>query len=251
MGVHIGTSGWNYKHWQGIFYPKGFPQREWLRYIAAQFDTVEINTSFYRIPNTESVAQWQCNTPPHFLFAVKLWRGITHYRKLTNSQEFLRRFFDVFEPLHEKRRAPLLIQLPPNQGKNPEKLKAFFDDLRATAPSKWPYAVEFRNDSWLSDDVYRLLDDEGAALCVHDMRGAGATNEPNTARVVYMRRHGSGEGKYAGSYSPEQIRADAGNIRSWASAGRDVFVYYNNDIGGHALMNAHQLKQELAASGIL
>ena len=251
MAVHIGTSGWNYKHWREIFYPKGVPQKQWLRYISAQFDTVEINTSFYRIPKTESVAQWQCDTPPQFLFAVKLWRGITHYRKLTNSQEFLRRFFEVFEPLDERRRAPLLIQLPPNQGKNTEKLRGFFADLRATAPSNWRYAVEFRNNSWLSDDAYMVLDDEGAALCLHDMRGAGAADKPNSAPFVYIRRHGSGEGKYAGSYSPEQIRADARAIRSWASAGKDVFVYYNNDIGGHAIENARQLKQELAGSGIL
>jgi uncharacterized protein YecE (DUF72 family) len=153
--------------------------------------------------------------------------------------------------LQENRRAPLLIQLPPTQGKNTEKLRAFFSDLRAAAPSRWRYAVEFRNNSWLSDDVYKLLDDEGAALCLHDMHGAGATNQPNQALFIYMRRHGSGEGKYAGSYSPEQIRADAENIRSWMATRKDAFVYYNNDIGGHALENAGQLKQELAASGIL
>jgi uncharacterized protein YecE (DUF72 family) len=251
VAVHIGTSGWNYKHWREIFYPKGVPQKNWLRYLAAQFDTVEINTSFYRIPKTESVAQWQCDTPPQFRFAVKLWRGITHYRKLMNSQEFLRRFFDVFEPLDEKRRAPLLVQLPPNLGRNTERLKAFFDDLRAAAPSTWKYAVEFRNNSWLTEEVYSLLDDEGAALCVHDMRDAGATDTPNAAPFVYIRRHGSGEGKYAGSYSNEQIRADASRISSWHADGKDVFVYYNNDIGGHALENARQLKQKLTRSGIL
>jgi uncharacterized protein YecE (DUF72 family) len=251
VAVYIGTSGWNYKHWREIFYPKGLPQKSWLRYLAAHFDTVEINTSFYRIPKTESVAQWQCDTPPQFRFAVKLWRGITHYRKLTNSGDFLRRFFDVFEPLDQKRRAPLLNQLPPNQRRNPEKLKGFFADLRAAAPSAWRYAVEFRNNSWLTDDVYKLLNDEAAALCLHDMQGAGATDTPNAAPFIYMRRHGSGEGKYAGRYSPEQIRADASRIAFWHSAGKDVFVYYNNDIGGHALENARQLKQELARSGIL
>jgi uncharacterized protein YecE (DUF72 family) len=251
MPVYVGTSGWNYKHWRGTFYPKEVPQKDWLRHLAGYYDTVEINTSFYRIPKTESVAQWQCDTPPHFLFATKLWRGITHYRKLTNSQDFLRRFFELIEPRDEKRRAPLLIQLPPNQGRNTEKLRAFFADLRAVAPSNWRYAVEFRNDSWLADDVSEFLRDEGAGLCVHDMRGAGATDKPNEAPFVYVRRHGSGEGKYAGSYSPQQIRADAERIRSWQTPGKDVFVYYNNDIGGHALENARQLKQELVRSGIL
>ncbi len=249
--MYIGTSGWNYKHWREIYYPRGLAQRKWLPFFAADFDTVEINTSFYRIPKIESVAQWQCSTPPHVRFAVKLWRGITHYKKLINSREFLLRFFDVFEPLEPHRRAPLLIQLPPHLGKNTDKLRHFFDDLRAAAPSPWRYAFEFRNSAWLVAEIYELLDREGAALCIHDMRNAGATNQSNAAPFVYVRRHGSGEGKYAGSYSPEQIRDDACSIRSWCASGRDVFVYYNNDIGGHALENARQLKQELAASVIL
>jgi uncharacterized protein YecE (DUF72 family) len=249
--VHVGTSGWNYKHWREIFYPRATAQSRWLEYISARFDTVEINTSFYRIPRTESVAEWQRRTPPHFLFAVKLWRGITHYRKLVNASEFLRRFFDVFEPLGPERRAPLLIQLPPNQGKNVDKLRIFFDDLRSTAFSPWLYAVEFRNNSWLSDDVSRVLDENGAALCLHDMRDAGAVDQPNNSGFVYVRRHGAGEGRYAGSYSPQQIQADAKKIGSWVRAGKSVFVYYNNDIGGHALDNARDLNRELSSLGIL
>jgi uncharacterized protein YecE (DUF72 family) len=130
-------------------------------------------------------------------------------------------------------------------------LRAFFDDLQKAAFSPWLYAVEFRNNAWLADDVYQLLDSHGAAVCLHDMWGAGAVDRPNDAPFVYVRRHGTGAGRYAGSYSPEQIQDDAQKIQGWVRAGRSVFVYYNNDIGGHALENARHLKRELMSSGIL
>jgi uncharacterized protein YecE (DUF72 family) len=241
--AYIGTSGWNYKHWRNLIYPERTPQKRWLDFVVQHFDTVEVNTSFYRIPKKESVAGWAATTPQHFRFALKLWRGITHYKKLNNSDTFTANFLEVAQQLPPDRRAPLLIQLPPNQGKDIDKLVGYIRGLRELSDKQWLIAVEFRNGNWLDDDTYRALDGENVALCIHDMAGKANTERENSARFVYVRRHGTNEGRYAGSYSPDQIRADADRINTWTGEGRSVFVYYNNDIGGHAFWNARDLRQ--------
>jgi uncharacterized protein YecE (DUF72 family) len=243
----IGTSGWNYKHWRETIYPKGLPQRRWLEHYLVHFDTVEVNTSFYRIPKRETVEAWREATPSFFRFALKLWRGITHYRKLKNAGEFTSSFLGVVEAMPRDRRAPLLIQLPPSQGRDIEKLRAYVLELREIAESPWPIAVEFRNGSWLDADVYRTLDKLDVAMCIHDMRGRAASDRPNEASFVYVRRHGSAGGRYAGSYSPEQIAVDASHIQRWVRDGRGVYVYYNNDIGGHAFWNARDLRSAISS----
>src|SRR4051794_26614710 len=168
MAVYIGTSGWNYKHWKGTFYPAGVKQKDWLAFLAERFNSVEVNTSFYRIPKKETVAQWATIAPGGFRFAVKLWRGITHYRKLVNSGTFLENFLEVADALPPVMRAPVLIQLPPNQGKDIDKLRNFLHEFRDIADERWRVAVEFRNPQWLSDDVYGVLAQAGAAVCLHD-----------------------------------------------------------------------------------
>ena len=173
--AYIGTSGWNYKHWRNLIYPPKFAQKNWLGFIAEQFDTVEVNTSFYRIPASETIAAWQQATPARFKFALKLWRGITHYKKLINAAEFTRRFLDVADVLDTKRRGPLLIQLPPNQSKDLAKLDTYLRELMGLLTTRWNVALEFRHDSWLDPEVYRLLDKHRAALCIHDMPGKAAT----------------------------------------------------------------------------
>jgi uncharacterized protein YecE (DUF72 family) len=241
----VGTSGWNYKHWRGTIYETGFPQRRWLERIAQHFDAVEVNTSFYRIPSRETVEAWERGTPASFVFALKLWRGITHYRKLKNAGDLTKRFLESAEGLPEPRRAPLLIQLPPNQGLDASKLERYIADFRALTPTSWSIAVEFRNDAWLQPEVYEMLDRLSVALCIHDMAGRGATENPNNAPFIYIRRHGSSDARYAGSYSPQKIAHDAGRIRQWTLDGRNVYVYYNNDIGGHAYRNAIDLRAAL------
>ena len=210
--------------------------------MAERFDTVEVNTSFYRIPKSETILSWQEATPERFKFALKLWRGITHYKKLTNSVEFTRRFLEVADVLEPARRGPLLIQLPPNQGKDIEKLRAYLEDLRGSFTTPWEVAVEFRNDAWLAEDVYRMLDEQRTALCIHDMTGKAATDRPNDAGFIYVRRHGTADGRYAGSYSPEHLESDAERIRRWLKCGKSVYIYFNNDIGGHAFWNAEMLR---------
>ncbi|HYP09493.1 MAG TPA: DUF72 domain-containing protein [Bryobacteraceae bacterium] len=243
--AYVGTSGWNYKHWRNLIYPPRFAQKRWLGFTAERFDTVEVNTSFYRIPKQETIACWQDSTPSHFKFAMKLWRGITHYKKLVNAPEFTRRFLDVIDVLEPDRRAPLLIQLPPNQGKDIAKLDNYLAELNTLFTVPWEVAVEFRNNAWLTPDVYQTLDKHRAALCLHDMQGKAAVEHANDAPFVYIRRHGTAAGSYAGSYSEEQLAADAARVRAWNREGKPVYIYYNNDIGGHAFWNAEKLKQLL------
>ncbi len=245
--LHVGTSGWNYRHWREIFYPQGLPAKAWLQFYAQRFDSVELNSSFYRIPHPESVEQWASQTPEGFTFAVKMWRGITHYRKLIRCETFLENFFAAVNGILAVGRAPLLIQMPPNQALDLDKLAAFWDDLRSANRRRWRVAVEFRHPSWLVPEVYRFLDRHRAALCLHDMTGRADTVQPNDVDFIYVRRHGPGEGRYSGKYSSEQIAADAARIRDWMAQGRKVFVYYNNDIGGHAVTNARQLREKLTS----
>ena len=239
----IGTSGFNYKDWKGPFYPPGLPQREWLRHYAQNFPTVELNVTFYRFPRAEMVENWASQVPRTFRFAVKLWRGITHYRKLKDCRKFTRNFAEALDVLPVRQRAAILIQLP-NMTKNVERLKNYLGELKEFTGGKWKIAVEFRNQEWLTDEIYRLLDHERAAICLHDMKDS-ATTKPNKARFVYVRRHGSGAGKYQGGYAPEQIGSDAAQIRQWQGEGRPVYVYYNNDVHGHAVHDAWQLNDAL------
>jgi uncharacterized protein YecE (DUF72 family) len=234
---HIGTSGWSYAHWaKGRFYPKGLKQGEWLRFYAEQFATAEVNMTFYRVPKPEMLTRWRDATGPGFCFAIKLWRGITHLARLKNCGESLRGFLKVADELKEKR-GPLLVQLPPSMRLDLGLLDAFLSDLgEAMVRDPWRVAVEFRNKESLTLAVAELLDRHDAALCLADMPQCKA-EQPNDVPFVYVRRHGPG-GRYAGCYSGAHIAADAKRVRGWLDEGRDVYVYYNNDIEGYAIDNA-------------
>lgn len=242
--IYIGTSGWSYKHWRDDIYPHGLRQSHWLAFLAARFNTVEVNSSFYRVPNPEVVTHWASLAPTGFEFALKMWRGITHYNKLKNAGRNIEKFLTVAELMPPHLRAPMLIQLPPNQGIDVEKLDLFFQQWKSSTESKWRLAVEFRHDSWLTPETVAVLNRHKAALCLHDMVGKGSVSELlNDSPFVYVRRHGPGDGRYSGRYSAAQIQTDADHIAKWASLGKDVYVYFNNDIGGHAFHNALELKQ--------
>jgi uncharacterized protein YecE (DUF72 family) len=220
---------------------------KWLSFIETQFNTVEVNASFYRIPKAEVVAHWGATAPSGFKFALKMWRGITHYNKLRNAGRNLTRFLEVAEALPVTRRAPMLIQLPPNQSVDDSKLDDFLAEFHDVSDKQWQLAVEFRHDSWLVPQTLETLDRHGAALCLHDMRGKGAVSDPNPrCGFVYVRRHGSGDARYSGRYTQDEVQSDAQRLREWRSSGHDVYVYFNNDIGGHAFYNALELK---AAAG--
>ncbi|MBN2562840.1 MAG: DUF72 domain-containing protein [Phycisphaerae bacterium] len=244
---HIGTSGWSYAHWaKGRFYPKGLKQTEWLAFFARQFDTVEVNMSFYRLPKPEMVARWGRMTGSRFRFAIKLWRRITHEKRLADCGAELGDFFAVLNLLGSKR-GPLLVQLPPSMRKDVGRLDTFLTEQRkAAGRSRWKVAVEFRNTDWLCEEVCTVLDRHGAGLCLADLPQCPITR-PNDAAFVYMRRHGPG-GSYRGCYTPRHVAADAGQIRGWLESDKEVFVYYNNDINGHAVDNARQLLKAIEAS---
>lgn len=235
--VYIGTSGWNYRHWaNGRFYPSKLPTRRWLEFYATRYNTVEVNSSFYRIPTAASMRAWADTTPPGFRFALKIWRGITHYRKLLDCRDLLEQYFAVIGTLEAWLRAPLLLQLPPHFQKDLPRLDEFIDELRAVAGTGWSLAVEFRDPSWLAPDTYRLLDRRRVSLALVD--GRCPSTEPNETPTIYVRRHGANRD---GRYTTKQIEADAARIRGWRDAGRTVYVYYNNDLHGHAVDNAAQL----------
>jgi uncharacterized protein YecE (DUF72 family) len=242
--IHVGTSGWNYRHWKDNVY-RGRKQREWLPYLARFFNAIEINTSFYRIPSESAIHDWQQATPSQLQFAVKMWRGITHYRKLANCEDLLARFFDVVDQL-ENRRGPVLVQLPPHLQKDLQRLDAFLKQLREITGRRWQVAVEFRHDSWLTVDVYRLLDRRRAAVCLHDRTGQGAAQEPNDASFVYVRRHGPTGGRYWGRYTKTDIEKDAQRLLGWQANGKSSYIFFNNDVGGHAFRNARSLCALLA-----
>ena len=240
--VHIGTSGWSYAHWEHVLYPPGLPSWDRLGFYTRSFGTVELNASYYRWPRTSSFASWRRRLPPGFLLSVKAPRGLTHAKRLYAPEAWVRRIADSWHELGEKR-AVLLVQLPPAFERDDDRLRYFLDQL----PEWMRVAVELRHPSWHTDDVFGLLEQRRAAYCV--MSGAGLPCVLRaTSDTVYVRLHGPDHGHlYAGSYSDEDLAWWADRIREWRGAGKEVFVYFNNDEGGNAVRNAWTLRGMLGA----
>jgi len=234
--VHIGTSGWHYKHWVGPFYPPRMPPSRMLRFYTERFDTVEINNSFYRLPTATAIEAWCRETPPGFCFAVKASRYITHNRKLNDPKETLEKFMKVVEKL-EKRLGPILFQLPPSWRLNLERLENFLSGL----PTDRPYAFEFRNPTWNVPEVYDVLRRHNAAYCIYELAGFQSPIQ-TTADFAYVRLHGPGANKYQGDYSQKTLEDWAKRIASWTKELEHIFVYFDNDQMGIAAKNALELK---------
>lgn len=205
-----------------------------LNFYAQHFGTVEINNSFYHLPADTTFDAWRENTPPGFLFAVKGSRFITHMKKLKDPASSTAKFFAGAERLQQKL-GPILFQLPPNWHLNLERLKEFLE----TIPKGHQYVFEFREASWHVPQVYDLLRRFNAAFCNYDFAGS-ATPIEITANFTYIRFHGA---HYSGSYSAEELREWAAKIKKWRRTLKDIYVYFNNDIGGHAITNAKKLKE--------
>lgn len=233
--VHIGTSGWQYAHWRRRFYPAGLPQRDWLSYYAGRFQAVEVNGTFYRLPGTETFASWAEQTPDDFIFALKLSRYLSHVRRLTDPGEAVHRFLDAAAPLGHKL-GPLLLQLPPTFPADLERLDAV---LRAFPPGV-RIAVEFRHESWFSNEVHGLLERHGAALCLADRGSRPVTPLWRTANWGYIRLH-EGAASPAPCYGRTAVAHWAQRICERWEPHEDVFVYFNNDPAGCAVRDAHQL----------
>ena len=238
--LFAGTSGWVYSDWgKGLFYPKGLAQNQWLSFYAQRFSTVEINSTYYRYPKPEFVKAWHDKTPRSFTFALKANRQITHYQRLVDCRDPLKNFLALARKL-QKKLGPILFQLPPTSQLDIPLLESFLHDLKTVSGKNPPrYAFEFRHPSWLKHRVAQILAVQNIALALADMPKCPIVS-PNQADFVYIRRHGP-TGRYQGKYSRSHLRADAQQIKCWLSAGRDVYIYYNNDIHGHALTNACDL----------
>jgi uncharacterized protein YecE (DUF72 family) len=237
--IHIGTSGWNYKHWLGPFYPDRFPAKDMLQFYSRQFDTVELNNSFYHLPTPESFRTWRKTVPEDFVFAVKGSRFITHMKKLKAPKTSTRKFFARVKYL-ENKLGPILFQLPPHWKINIKRLSMFLERL----PEEYRYAFEFREQSWFTDEVYESLKKHNAALCVYHMSGYDSPGEI-TSDFVYLRFHGA-ESTYGGLYSESQLKMWAKRINAWRDSDKEVFVYFNNDPEAYAVYNAKRLRELLS-----
>jgi uncharacterized protein YecE (DUF72 family) len=239
--IRIGTSGWNYPHWRGSFYPEGLPSSQWLDYYRARFDTVELNKTFYNLPEPKQFAAWRDAAGPGFLFAVKASRFITHMKKLKDPAAATGRFFDHIAALGDGL-GPVLFQLPPRWRANPSRLEAFLTAL----PSGHRHVFEFRDESWMTEEVTDVLRAHGAAFCIYELAGYRSPLQL-TADFTYLRLHGP-EAAYEGRYDERALSAWAQWARDVDAAGRDVYVYFDNDQHGHAAENARRLRELVAAA---
>jgi uncharacterized protein YecE (DUF72 family) len=233
--IHIGCSGWVYKHWRGLFYPEGLPQKRWFERYSEEFDTVEINASFYRVPLAATFDAWRDKAPPEFRYAVKVNRFITHLKKLNECEPALNDFVALARRLGATL-GPLLYQLPPSLKIDLPRLERFLQQV----PRDLSNVFEFRNKDWYVPETYALLDRYGASFCAHDMPGS-ATERIAVGPIAYVRFHG-GEGKYWGRYSDEGLLSWTDWIVEQTRGGRSVWCYFNNDIHGHAIHDAQTLK---------
>lgn len=234
--LHIGTSGWSYKHWKGNFYPQDLKAADQFEWYKKHFDTVELNNSFYHLPAALTFKNWKKNTPANFVFSVKASRFITHMKKLKVDKKSLRLFFSRAGKLGEKLGC-VLFQLPPKWKVNVER----FSEFLAALPKKYRYTFEFRDSTWYDEKLYALLEKYNAAFCIYELAGHFSP-EKITADFIYIRLHGPGN-KYQENYSDATLKLWAVKIDKWRRKGKDVYIYFDNDQFGYAAFNAIKLKQ--------
>jgi uncharacterized protein YecE (DUF72 family) len=236
----IGTSGWHYEHWRDIFYPPKLAKSGWLEFYARHFNTVELNASFYRLPTEDAFTSWHESSPSDFAFAVKVSRFITHIKRLNDVAEPLRNFLERARKLGEKL-GPLLYQLPPGMHRDDTRLEAFLDLL----PKDMHHVFEFRHESWLNEEVFSRLRRHNIGLCVFDMPKLTCPLVV-TADFAYIRFHGSSQ-LYASNYTDAELGDWAKKLAQLAEKPGTVYIYFNNDVGGHALDNARTIRKYLQA----
>lgn len=240
--LRIGCSGWSYKDWRGVIYPEKLPQRLWLDHYQTLFDTVELNTTFYRLPTPTAVEGWAAAARPGFEFAVKLGAFGSHRMKLRDAASWMPNHLDRVQRLGEHL-GPNLVQLPPKWRRNAGRL----DEFLSIAPPSMRWAVELRDPSWLHDDVYDVLRRHGAALCIHDL----LADHPfvRTTDWTYVRFHGPDamNRPYHDSYGPSRLDEWAARLGAELDAGHDVYAFFNNDWFGHAVRDGLYLREALHA----
>jgi uncharacterized protein YecE (DUF72 family) len=239
--IRIGTSGWQYRDWKGTFYPERLPQRRWLEFYSRRFPTVEVNNSFYALPKGSSFERWRDETPPGFVVTVKASRYITHIRRLRDAADSVELFWSRARVLGDKL-GPVLFQLPPKFRADVGLLRAFL----AMLPDGLRAAFEFRDGSWVSPEVFRALDDAGAAWVIPDRPG-WRVPDVVTGGWSYVRFHQGGHGALGSEYTRDKLRRWAERLS--ALPADDAWVYFNNDQGGAAVRDAAAFTELVAARG--
>lgn len=242
--ILIGTSGWNYKHWAGKFYPQDLNQRKWLEFYTQHFPTVEINMSFYRFPNKKMVSSWVNRTPEDFIFSLKANRLFTHLKRLQISREEVKKSFSLFLETISKFKEKLgviFFQLPPGFKRDDERLKNFLKEL----PRTFRFAFEFRNPGWFAPEVFALLEKQKIATVV--VSAPGVPFWPvKTSDFAYFRLHGASKW-YNYKYTEPELKELAGKIKEFSQTG-DVLVYFDNDTNAWAVEDAKRLREILGLS---
>ena len=235
---YIGCSGWHYDHWRSLFYPLELPKPEWLRFYAKQFNTVELNSSFYQLPSEKTFKRWRESTPDSFIFAVKVSRFITHIKRLRNSEIALKNFLSRAAILQNKL-GPILYQLPPSMKRNDEMLCEFL----ALLPRCYRHVFEFRHESWLNASIFNILRRYNIGLCVFDMPDIDCPLI-TTSDVAYVRFHGS-QKLYSSRYSDKELSQWSQDIIQLGKNVKAIYVYFNNDVEAFAIRNALTLRNYL------
>jgi len=225
--ILVGTSGYSYDHWIGPFYPANLQRKKWLEYYSKSFSTVEMNSTFYHLPKEQTVKNWANAVPENFLFSVKCSRFITHIKRLVNLDDSLDIFFERTKEFGYKQ-GPYLYQLPPAFKRDDERLEGFLETL-----PDGKHVVEFRHQSWLCPDVYKILRKYKVALCLVSMPGFPEVKEVTT-QFSYVRFHGK-ERLYGSKYSDTELKHWSRIIKA---LGVPAYVYFNNDFHGFAVENA-------------
>lgn len=232
----VGTSGWQYGHWKGIFYPPDLKYSEWLQFYSKNFMTVEINVTFYRDVRVSTFQQWYSKVNEDFIFSLKMSRGITHFKKLKIDKATIDRFIERVSLIKEKL-GVILIQLPPSLKFDESLINEFFQLL----DKKYSYAIEVRNKTFIDDNFFIILQKENIAFCIADSAGRYPYYEAITADFIYIRFHGS-QRLYASEYTEEELLEWAKKIKNW---NRLSYIYFDNDYMGYAVKNALRLKKLL------
>jgi uncharacterized protein YecE (DUF72 family) len=239
--LYLGTSGLVLPFKNSQAYPAAFEGWSRLRIYGTLFNSIEINSTFYKLPKASTVAQWSSSTDDRFRFTFKLWKQITHNKLLHFTESDLEKFFGVIEGARDKQGC-ILVQFPASVKQVMfGKIKSLLACIHEINQHKWPIAVEFRDTSWYNEQTYELLNAYGAAMVFHDKAGSASPHPLLAAGHVYLRFHGPG-GNYKGSYDQGLLFEYAGYISEWLNEGKTVYVYFNNTMGA-ALENLKTLEK--------
>ena len=236
--IHIGTSGWSYKHWAGLYYPDGLKPSGYLSWYAKEFHAAEINTSFYRLPKEKTISDWLQQVPDDFIFCPKMSRYLSHMKKLHDAEEPVDRFCSIFDEMKNKM-GPVLIQLPEGVRFHRELTEEFYRTLRAK--KAYRFAMEVRHDSWFCDESIKLMEDFHISLVLAHSRQFPYF-EAVTAKDIYVRFHGPNE-LYASSYNDDFLTDYAQKFKNWQKEEHNIWAFFNNDVNGYAFRNAARIKE--------